>query len=296
MAAPPTNRPRLRKDLLLRRVKRNGDALCELKLQSAKSACIVKEPEFELARRMNGQRDLEQLVSESAELGIPMTREAMAKFVGHLTAHGLLEQAVADPAQSLPDERTREVAAPTPELLLALSQRTAFDVVAEEGMPAAKPGPFDMENTIAGDPGKMFLLIHRERLRTKWRNRALAVGGAVLSLAIVAILAWPNKKNTETNATEAPPSEPVVTLPSPAPAPPPENPELVALRAKIESQRAEVAKAEQRLYALKMAKKRASAKQVRAAQVKLANAQKTLNRHLTELQRVELQPQHASAE
>ncbi|MGQ0506304.1 MAG: hypothetical protein ACT4TC_13410 [Myxococcaceae bacterium] len=134
--------PKLRDDLLVRKT---GKEICELKVPDSEAVCLLYEFELSLARKMDGNRDLDALVEKGRTLGLPMTREQMASFVRQLACYhfiegepgidGALQSTLVDPA------KTRAL-------------------VEEEKSLLAR----DLEHTVVGT-GKAQVLLQLERLR-----------------------------------------------------------------------------------------------------------------------------------
>ncbi|MGQ0504252.1 MAG: HlyD family efflux transporter periplasmic adaptor subunit [Myxococcaceae bacterium] len=89
----PPEKPRLRKDLRIRKVEKGRSLLFEVTNPNASATCTLYEIEHTVAQLMNGGRSLVKIVSESAALGLPMTVEQLVKFMRQLSAYGLIENA-----------------------------------------------------------------------------------------------------------------------------------------------------------------------------------------------------------
>ncbi|MBK7862011.1 MAG: HlyD family efflux transporter periplasmic adaptor subunit [Archangiaceae bacterium] len=84
-------RPKLRGDLSIRRISNGGSVLHEVSVPGGLTPSVLYDLELSIARLMNGERSLEQIVASGSQGGVPMNLEQLTKFVRQLGAQNLLE-------------------------------------------------------------------------------------------------------------------------------------------------------------------------------------------------------------
>jgi biotin carboxyl carrier protein len=100
-SVPP--RPKLRREVLLHKRVEGKAKYFDLKLPNSQSVCSLYDFELELAKKMDGTRDLDALVHEAKSLGFALDRDMMQKFVRGLACYKLIE--LAEKATGLNEEK-----------------------------------------------------------------------------------------------------------------------------------------------------------------------------------------------
>lgn len=115
--APTDVVPRLRSDLKVSADLSTEEGSIHVEDPLTGKAYFLKEVEFSLARMLNGKRTANEVVEAASKLGLPVTIDALTRFLGKLSALGLLAGDAPRPPEvgaGAPDPAGASVIAPEP--------------------------------------------------------------------------------------------------------------------------------------------------------------------------------------